>query len=175
MINKTERNEALDQIHPRMVSILMGWMDRERMNLEKYIENPEGHVEYSPYIDANFDELRERLKALQGIYGQADIIYQYKMGTEGYTRSQEQLAIEYIPVSVLLRLIKWMETKRDHMLDFISAGDVNKEISPLEDYINMFTFNQEKFEEDLAMYTNSIAGVQTIIQYKKEQEYTGGN
>jgi hypothetical protein len=49
-----------------------------------------------------------------------------------------------------------------------SNGDPNN-VSPLQDYVGMFTFDTNKFSAEYTMYTNALSGVQLIVDYKIEQ------
>jgi hypothetical protein len=164
MISKTEMLEALNLVDYRITEVLHSWTKHEGNNLEGFINNPSGHVNYNPYIILDFSKLQTRLDMLRYVEKCLLTVTEYKKGNPDYTKSMYENAIDGVHVQLIDRLLDWLKTRFADM----TAMSGNAQ-APLDDYKGMYTFNFEKFKEEYDMYANAIEGIAIVAQYKKEQ------
>lgn len=168
-MDRTTYLAGADQMDANLISVLEGWIINETANLTDFIANPAEHVNYNPYIILDYTALNNRLSMLQQVSGALDVIVQYKKGNPNYDVSMYQTALDGIPSIIFGRLLEWMNLIYAQMTQIVqSNGDPNN-ISPLADYVGMFTFDTNKFMTDYDMYANTIAGCQAVVEYKTEQ------
>lgn len=166
MITLTERDIAVDLIDYRLIDVLCDWITRERRNLDSYILNPEGHINHNPYIIPDLNALQQRSNVLGVVTHSLTIISGHKKG-ENYTRTQHDEAVEDIPYIILSRLDEWMEKRIYDMEKIYNEYNL---MAPNKEYIGLTTFNSVKFLEELAMYKDSLRGLEVLIEYKKQQQ-----
>jgi hypothetical protein len=140
----------------------------EGNNLQGFIDNPSEHVNYNPYLIMDFTKLTGRLSMLRDIENGLKIITEYKKGSENYTRSMYESALDGIPVQLIERLYHWLQKRYADMSALISSASKVDESLPLNDYVGMYTFNQVAFMQEFGMYKQAIQGCEVLVQYKLE-------
>jgi hypothetical protein len=95
-------------------------------------------------------------------------ITEYKKGNENYTRSMYEDALDNTDVQLIERLLSWLQKRYGDMMAMVSSNSKVDELSPIHDYVGMFTFNQPAFLAECGMYQKAIQGCQVVVQYKLE-------
>lgn len=170
MISKTEMLEAMDAVSYKLTEVLLTWVANEGNNLESFISNPSGHVNYNQYAIMDYGKLTERLNMLRDVENGLFAITEYKKGNEEYTRSMYESYTESIEIQLAERLLDWMEKRYADMTNLIISSGNAQEPAPVDDYAGMFSFNIDKYMEEYNMYKIAIEGMKIVIRYKKEQE-----
>jgi hypothetical protein len=168
MVSKTEMLEALSRVHYRITEVLYDWTLKEGNNLEGFINNPSGHVDYNPYVVVDFSALTKRLEILRITANDLDIITRYKKGSPDVTKTMHDLAIERIPLQLTKRLEDWLLKRKTDMYDVVQSSG-NTIQAPIDDYSSLFSFNYDKFMVEYNMYVEAYEGIVIINQYKLEQ------
>jgi hypothetical protein len=169
MISKTEMLGAFEKVSHRITEVLYEWAQKEANNLEDFINNPTGHVNYNPYIVPDYSALEYRLSALRQAEKDLRTITDFKIGSPDVTRTQHDVAIENIPVQLTLRLEVWMNKRISDMKEVVNQGSSQSYNAPIDDYASLYTFNTSKFMDELNMYTSSQEGISVVNQYKNER------
>lgn len=169
MTNRTDYLNDSNLVDARITAVLQGWIEKESNNLEAFMDNPSEHVNYNPYMIFDFSKLNDRLTMLRVVEGYLSTITLYKQGDSNTTESMYQNALDSVPSIIWKRLLDWLNQRYTEMTNLIADNGDPNNISPLHDYIGMFTFDQNKFMEEYTMYGNSLTGVNTIVNYKVEQ------
>lgn len=169
MTTRTDYLAGADQIDYRIYGVLHKWIINEANNLEGFIDNPYEHVNYNPYIIFDFSALNNRLTMLRSVADYLNTIVQYKAGDPNYTEAMFQNALDNVPSVIFQRLQDWLNIRAVEMQKIIdNNGDPNN-VSPLQDYVGMFTFDTNKFSTEYTLYTNAQSGCSLVISYKVEQ------
>jgi hypothetical protein len=169
MTTRTDYLAGAEQVDYRIYGVLQNWITNEANNLEGFIDNPSEHVNYNPYIIFDYTALNNRLLLLRGVADYLNTMTQYKAGNPDYSESMFQNALDNIPVIIFQRLLDWLNTRSIEMQHIINSNGDPNNVSPLQDYVGMFTFDTNKFSAEYTMYTNALSGVQLIVDYKIEQ------
>jgi hypothetical protein len=166
MTTRTEMLEASDLIDYRITEVLYSWTKNEGNNLEGFINNPSEHVNYSPYMIMDFSKLTQRLNMLRGIESSLVVITEYKKNNPDYIRSMYEEALDNVNVQLMQRLLDWLIKRYGDMTEMIKSNKAVDSMSPIHDYIGMFTFNQPKFLSEYTMYAKAIEGCKVVVDYK---------
>lgn len=169
MTTRTDYLAGAQQIDYRIYGVLQEWITNEANNLEGFIDNPSEHVNYSPYIVLDFTALNNRLTLLRGVADYMNTITQYKAGNPNFSESMFENALDSIPSIIFQRLLDWLNIRTVEMQHIINSNGDPNNISPLQDYVGMFTFDTNKFDYEYTMYMNALSGTQLIVSYKIEQ------
>lgn len=169
MISKTEMLENADKISYKLTEVLLTWVRNEGNNLQSFIENPSGHVNYNQYVILDYSKLMERLKMLRDAEEALYIVTQYKEGNTDYTRSMYEACIDGVDIQLMDRLLTWMEKRYSDMTELIVSSGNAQEPAPIDDYSGMFSFNIRMFSEEYEMYRLAIEGARVIVKFKEEQ------
>lgn len=166
-VSRTDMLSAFDSVNHVFIDVLSDWLTNEANNLQGFINSPEEHAEYNPYITPDFTALQSRVDMLNQCASNLNIISQYKQGAN-VTGGQYETALDSIPHELFQRLYEWMLQRKVEMDNFLNNSNKNKALSPLSDYSSMFTFNQTKYESEYQLYVDGLSGLSTSIQYKIE-------
>lgn len=170
MTTRTDYLAGADQIDYRIMDVLNGWITNEASNLDAFINNPVEHVNYNPYVIFDFTKLNERLTMLNAVIGNLNTIIQYKQANPNFTQSMYENSLDQIGTIIFERLLGWLVYRQGEMARLISENGDPNNISPLHDYVGMFTFDQTKFQQEYQMYVTSLSGCQVVVDYKVEQD-----
>jgi hypothetical protein len=170
LTTRTDYLAGAQQIDYRIYGVLQSWITNEANNLEGFIDNPSEHVNYNKYIIFDYTALNNRLTLLRSVADYMNTITQYKAGNPNYSESMFENALDNIPSAIFQRLLDWLNTRTIEMQHIINSNGDPNNVSPLQDYVGMFTFDTNKFGAEYTMYTNSLDGVKTVVDYKVEQE-----
>ena len=169
MTNRTDYLAGAKQVDYRIYGVLQSWIANEANNLEAFIDNPSEHVNYNPYIVFDFTALTNRLALLRGVADYLNTMTQFKAGNQNFSESMFENALDNVPSIIFQRLETWLIQRTVGMQHIINSdGDPNN-VSPLQDYVGMFTFDTNKFNIEYVMYTNALGGIRVVIEYKVEQ------
>lgn len=168
MTTRTDYLAGAEQVDYRIYGVLQSWITNEANNLEGFINNPSEHVNYNKYIILDFTALNNRLTLLRNVADLLNTITQYKSGNPNYSESMFQSALDNIPSIIFQRLLEWLNTRSIEMQHIINSNGDPNSVSPLQDYVGMFTFDTAKFQAEYMMYINALSGVQLIVDYKIE-------
>lgn len=166
MTTRTEMLDASDYIHYKITEMLGSWVRNEGNNLEGFINNPTEHVNYNPYMIMDFEKLTGRLNMLRQIENDLIIITEYKKENTDYVRSMYETALDEVNVQLMQRLLDWLVKRHGDMKQLIQSNKSIDAMSPIHDYVGMYTFDQSKFLSEYTMYEKAIIGCQAIIDYK---------
>ncbi|MNV44391.1 hypothetical protein D3C71_1361490 [compost metagenome] len=166
MIERDEYLAATNKISYEMIDVLNKWLQNEMANLNSYIENPEGHIMYNKFISPDMQAVSSRLDMLDRSINALTHISMYKKGSEDSTRVLHDLGFDTITAIIFERLLEWMDNRLDSL---VSDYQKQKMGVPMSEYSQLATFNGVLFQETLKMYSDSIQGVKTVIEYKKQQ------
>lgn len=169
MTTRTDYLSGADLVDYRIMAVLQEWIEKEAVNLQSFINSPTEHVNYNPYMIFDFDKLNARLTMIQKCASDLNVIVQYKQGNPDYSQSMNESALDEIGSIIFQRLLDWLQKRYVDMANLIQQNGDPNNVSPLHDYVGMFTFDHEKFMTEFTMYENAINGVTTIVNYKVEQ------
>lgn len=170
LLGREEMLLGMDRVDVRLIETLKVWLENESQNLQGFLENPEGHVNFNPYVNIHYTAFYDRVFGLEDIIKGLDIIIQYKHESDIVTRSMYELAVEQIPCIICKRLLDWMIKRKADMEGFFKNNSLDGDITPLPDYVGMFDFNEEAFMPEYTMYTEGVGGLEIVCQYKTEQD-----
>lgn len=170
MTTRTDYLTGASQVDYRIYGVLQNWINNEANNLEGFINNPSEHVNYNKYVIFDFSALNNRLATLRGVADYLNTITQYKAGNPNFTESMYENALDSIPSIIFQRLLEWLNIRTIEMERIINSNGDPNNVSPLQDYVGMFTFDTNKFGAEYTMFTNALSGTQLIVSYKVEQE-----
>jgi len=162
MANRSERDMAIDKVAPEFIEKLVEWIANEKMNLDDFIANPQGHVMYNPYIDVDFDMLAMRSEMLNQVIGGLRVIIAFKNGNPDVTRAMHDLALDSMPYQVFDRLVEWIDRMHRSM-----TGNVDL---PLKDYGELISFNRERYEEDMRKHVDALEGLRIVQEFGRETQ-----
>jgi hypothetical protein len=168
-VSRTEMLEHMDLVAPDITFVLYGWVKNEGNNLQGFIDNPSGHVNYNPYVIMDFTKLQQRLAMLRTVEECLNVITEYKRGNLDYTRSMYESAVDGTHVQLVERLLDWLKKRYQDMTQFIASSGNAQGTAQIDDYAGMFTFNAQKFMAEYTMYKKAIVGCEVVVQYKNEQ------
>lgn len=166
-VTRTDMLNSFGSVSHVFIDVLNSWVQNEATNLQGFINYPEEHAEYSPYIIPDFDALQQRVSLLNQASQLLTVISLYKQGMT-ITDSQYESAIDSLPLELWERLSAWMEQRKLEMDGFLSSSNRNQAISPLSAYSDMFTFDEAKYTTEYEMYLESLSGIMPLIEYKIE-------
>lgn len=160
--------QAFEKVSYRITDVLHDWVDKEGGNLQGFMDNPSGHVDYNPYMIVDFTALQYRLDLLRKTTEDLYLITEFKKGNPDITRSMHDTALDRIPVQLTMRLEQWLEKRKNDMEQIIQSSG-NSVKPAIEDYSSLYSFNQSKFIAEYTMYANAYEGVAVVTQYKLQQ------
>jgi hypothetical protein len=165
---RTEYLAGADQMDVNLVMTLQGWIHNEAINLSHFIADPVNHVNYNEYVIFDFDKLNVRLSMLQTVDANLDAIVKFKQQDPNTSQSMYESSLDAIPSIIFGRLLDWVSFKYVQLMKIIEENGDPNNISPIQDYVGMFTFNQAKFMQDFNMFVNTMQGCQAVVNYKVE-------
>ncbi|WP_124118417.1 hypothetical protein [Paenibacillus xylanexedens] len=168
MIEREERDEAAGKISVEMIDVLLSWMQNEKRNLDGFIANPVGHVDYNPYLIIDTAQLKGRSEMLGNIAHGLELISRFKNGDTDVTKSLHDNAIDTIPVVIWERLYNWMQNRVTSMETFLRKASEGDTPVPTSDYQGLAGFDTEKYLAELQMYKDSVEGLGIVITFTKQ-------
>lgn len=168
MTTRTEYLAGADQIDVSIYEILYDWISKEANNLQAFIDNPAEHVNYNEYMIFDFSKLNERLTMLNQDVSYLDTVIQYKQGNPNFDQSMYEYALDQVGSIIFGRLLGWLAYTYEAMGKIISDNGDPNNVSPLSDYVGMFTFDSTKFINVYTIYENAVQGCQAVVDYKIE-------
>jgi hypothetical protein len=166
-IDRDYRDEQFMLVSYRLIDTLQSWMINEKRNLEGFIENPQGHVDYSPYLIIDFTSLAQRAGLLGQIAAGLGVISYYKKGVDGVTKSMHDNALDHIPNVIWKRLRDWAAKRARDMEQFL-VEQASAPPLPIEDYRSAATFNPELYGTEMMMYRDGVGALDIVMQYATE-------
>lgn len=167
MVDRTTYLNAIPLVDYTLIDILNTWIMNEKINLDHFIANPQGHVNYNPYMIINYTALNQRSAGLGQVSALLYEISQYKQGNPNYVGSQCDYAFDNIPAVIFQRLLDWLAGKANEMNAFI-AQNQSSELAPINEYNGLFTFDINSYMNELTTFQNGVNGLTTIIEYKNQ-------
>lgn len=169
MTTRTDYLAGADAIDVSIMETLYSWIFNEANNLQSFIDYPSEHVNYSPYMIFDFSKLNDRLVMLNQTISYINTIVEYKKGNQDFSQSMYENALDQVGSIIFERLLGWLVYREGEMSRLISENGDPNNLSPLHDYVGMFTFDQQRFMTEYNMYVTSLNGCQLVFDYKVEQ------
>lgn len=165
-IDRATRDAAASQIDYTLIDVLNEWLTNEKRNLDDFIANPQGHIEYNPYLILDTNGLTTRSSNLatysQYLYNAS----QYRQGNPNITQAMNDLAFDNIPSMLWQRLYAWVAKHEKEMQQIMN--NANSPHVPINDYSAYATFDTTKFQNELTIYENGANNLPVIIEYLQQ-------
>jgi hypothetical protein len=168
VVTLSDREAAIGLIDYRLIDVLRSWMIHEKRNLDGYINEPQGHVDYNPYLVIDFNALQTRSNELEQIQQMLGNISAYKQGNPNITQAMSDFGFDNIPSIIWQRLYDWAAKRLEIRTKILEDAKQNPPV-PLSDYSAYATFDADKYSNDLQLYTSGVAGLQIVIEYLQQQ------